>query len=231
VIMTVEASVSIAAGTNLGVSTLGAISHYRKRNVRSHAFLILGISGAFGAFIASFFTGHFPIALLLIVLGLIVSYEAWALFHSSRVTGKNKINTNDAVPDAVPLQSKNRLLFLQVLIGFGVGFLGGLVGLILGSVRMPAMISILKMEPKVAVGTNLAAASVMGISGFVGHLINNNIDYLILIAMGPAAMIGGYVGARYTNRFSDRNLKRIIALVLVVVAFTMFLRAFAALKG
>jgi uncharacterized protein len=96
---------------------------------------------------------------------------------------------------------------------------------------MPAMISILKMEPKVAVGTNLAAASLMGISGFVGHLINNNIDYLILIAMGPAAMIGGYVGARYTNRFSERNLKRLIALVLVVVAFTMFLRAFAALKG
>jgi uncharacterized membrane protein YfcA len=231
VIMTVEASVSIAAGTNLGVSTLGAItaaiSHYRKRNIQFRPFLILGISGAFGALIASFFTGHFPIALLLIVLGLIVSYEALALFQSPRVTGKNKINTNDTVP----VQSKNRLLFLQLLIGFGVGFLGGLVGLILGSVRMPAMISILKMEPKVAVGTNLAAASLMGISGFVGHLINNNIDYLILIAMGPAAMIGGYVGARYTNRFSDRNLKRLIALVLVVVAFTMFLRAFAALKG
>jgi hypothetical protein len=27
---------------------------------------------------------------------------------------------------------------------------------------MPAMISVLKMEPRVAVGTNLAAASVMG---------------------------------------------------------------------
>jgi uncharacterized protein len=72
---------------------------------------------------------------------------------------------------------------------------------------MPAMISILKMEPKVAVGTNLAAASVMGISGMIGHIINNNIDYLVLMIMGSTAMIGAYLGARYTNRFSDISLK------------------------
>jgi len=76
-----------------------------------------------------------------------------------------------------------------------------------------------KNGTKVAVGTNLAAASIIGISGFVRHLINNNIDYLIVIVIGPAAMIGGYFGVRYTNRFSDKNLKRLIALVSSVVAF------------
>lgn len=62
-----------------------------------------------------------PIALLLIALGLIASYESLALIYPSRVTRINKINTNDAVL----FQSKNRLLFLELLIGFGVGFLGG----------------------------------------------------------------------------------------------------------
>jgi uncharacterized membrane protein YfcA len=91
---------------------------------------------------------------------------------------------------------------------------------------MPAMISILKMQPRTAVGTNLAASSVMGLSGLIGHVINNNIDYFVLIIMGSSAMIGGYLGARYTDRFSERNLKRIIGLVLIVVAATMFLRVF-----
>ena len=91
---------------------------------------------------------------------------------------------------------------------------------------MPAMISILKMEPRVAIGTNLASASVMGVSGLIGHIVNNNIDYLVLMVMGSAAMIGGYLGARYTNRFSDTSLKRIIGIVLIVVAITMFLRVF-----
>ena len=37
-------------------------------------------------------------------------------------------------------------------------------------------------------------------------------------------MVGGYLGARYTNRFNDITLKRIIGVVLIVVAITMFLR-------
>ncbi len=128
--------------------------------------------------------------------------------------------------DKIFTDSKNRLILLESIIGFGIGFLGGLVGLVLGSIRMPAMISLLKMEPRVAIGTNLAAASVMGISGLIGHIINHNIDYLVLMVMGSAAMIGGYLGARYTNRFSDTSLKRIIGIVLIVVAITMFLRVF-----
>jgi uncharacterized protein len=222
VIMSVESSVSITAGTNLGVSTLGAmtaaIRHYRQKNIQLRAFLFLGITGGAGAFIGSFLTGYVPLALLLIVIGLIVSYESFTLLLSSRM--------RPSTDDKILVPSKSRLIFLESLIGFGVGFLGGLVGLVLGSIRMPAMISILKMEPKVAVGTNLAASSVMGISGLIGHFMNSNIDYLVLTIMGAAAMIGGYVGARYTNRFSDRSLKRIIGIVLIVVAITMFLRAF-----
>ena len=57
-------------------------------------------------------------------------------------------------------------------------------------------------QPKIAIGTNLATSTVMGMSGLAGHLINNEVDYLVLATMGPAAMLGGYIGARYTNRFS-----------------------------
>lgn len=128
--------------------------------------------------------------------------------------------------DRVLIHGKKRLIILESVIGFGIGVPGGLVGLVLGSIRMPAMVSILKMEPSVAIGTNLAAASVMGISGLVGHIINNNIDYLVLIIMGSGAMIGGYLEARYTNRFSGRSLKHTIGLVLIIVAVTMFLRVF-----
>lgn len=54
------------------------------------------------------------------------------------------------------------------------------------------MISVLNMQPKIAVGTNLAIASFMGAFGLIGHSINNNVDYLILIVMGSTAMIRGY---------------------------------------
>jgi uncharacterized membrane protein YfcA len=237
VVLNVETSASVTAGTNLGISTLGAITaalrHYRLGNIHFRLFLILGLTGAAGAFIGSFLTGYVPVSYLLVVIGIIVLYESYVLLNASRTKqadiNRNEISENPRSEDSenkdrISVYTQEKLIFIESIIGFGIGVLGGLVGLVLGSIRMPAMISILKMEPRVAVGTNLAASSIMGISGLVGHIINNNIDYFVLIIMGSGAMIGGYLGARYTNLFSERSLKRIIGLVLIVVAITMFLR-------
>ena len=162
-------------------------------------------------------------------------YESFILLKNSRIKQEN-VKRNESIenPKSEGGQNSNhifvhtqvKLIFLESIIGFGIGILGGTVGLVLGSIRMPAMISILKMQPRTAVGTNLAASSVMGLSGLIGHVINSNIDYFVLIIMGSSAMIGGYLGATYTNRFSERSLKRIIGLVLIVVAATMLLRVF-----
>jgi uncharacterized membrane protein YfcA len=230
-----ETTASIAAGTNLGISTLGsiaaAISHYRQNNVDFQVFITMAITGAIGAFIGSFLTKFVPMALLLGIIGVIVSYEAFSLIKNSNKTetqSKNKPSCGGETDFTLGLEKglKSRSVLIESSIGFAVGFLGGLVGLVLGSIRMPAMISILKLKPKIAVGTNLASASVMGTIGFIGHVLNNNVDYLILMVMGPNAMIGAYLGARYTNRFSDSNLKLIIGIVLVVVAVFMFWRVF-----
>lgn len=229
VIMSVEPTVSIASGTNLSISTLGAITaairHYRQRNIFIHAFLILGITGAAGAFIGSFLTSYIPVPLLMLAIGVIVSYESFALLRESHLKNSNS-TVRKTASGRVRIHRRNRLILLESIIGFGIGFIGGVVGLVLGSIRMPAMITVLNIEPKIAVGTNLAASSIMGISGLTGHLINNNIDYSVLITMGSGAMIGGYIGARYTTRFSDKSLKRIIGLVLTVVAVIMFVRVF-----
>jgi hypothetical protein len=53
-----ETSASITAGTNLSVSTLGAISgainHYRQNNIDLKIFLVMALSGAIGTFVGSF---------------------------------------------------------------------------------------------------------------------------------------------------------------------------------
>ena len=59
-----------------------------------------------------------------------------------------------------------------------------LKGLFLGRMRMPTIISILKIDPRIAVCTNLGASSIIIISGLIGRIINNNIDYFVLVIMG-----------------------------------------------
>ena len=252
-------SVSVAAGTNIGVSTFGAaaaaIRHFRQKNISLQTFLIMAATGSIGGFFGSAFTKYIPVTLLLGLIAIIVLYEAFVLIKSSRKkkdeemrrSNNNEEDNNNldlihgpssalrsspsspSSPSNISGVHNKQFIFTESLIGFGIGFVGGLVGLLIGSIRLPAMISVLKMETKVAIGTNLAVSSLTGASSLVGHLINGNVDFLIMITMGPAAMLGGYMGAKYTNRFSEGSLKLIIGIVLIVVTGFIIWRIFYAI--
>jgi uncharacterized protein len=248
-ILEAETSASITAGTNLSVSTLGAISgainHYRQNNIDLKIFLVMGLSGAIGAFIGSFLTDLVSVVVLLSIIIIIVSYEAIDLMIKSGKVGKkaNKNrNTNSTTCDTnisslaaagydsnkSNVDSINEKKTMEIIkesaIGFGVGLLGGMVGLVLGSIRMPAMISILKLPTRIAIGTNLASSAFMGTIGVIGHLINNNIDFIILTLMGPTAMLGAFLGSKFTNKINESRLKFVISIVLIVIAVSMLAR-------
>jgi uncharacterized membrane protein YfcA len=255
-ILEAETSASITAGTNLSVSTLGAISgainHYRQNNIDLKVFLIMALSGAIGAFVGSFLTDLVSVVFLLSIIIIIVSYEAIDLMIRSGKVGNKKANknsntnstTNDTkirrqVVTSSDLNKTNAnaindnktiRIIKESIIGLGVGLLGGMVGLVLGSIRMPAMISILKLPTRIAIGTNLASSAFMGTIGVIGHLINNNIDFVILTLMGPTAMLGAFLGSKFTNKINESNMKFLISIVLIVIAVAMFLRVLGLLS-
>ena len=179
----------------------------------------MALTGAIGAFYGASLTKNVPINFLLILIGLIISYESFILLKENK-SNDDKITTQQLLNLHQESTSQNSYydVFLQSIIGFLVGILGGIVGLVLGSIRLPAMIKILKTEPKIAVGTNMLISSVMGFSGFIGHVISNEVNFLYVIVLGPSAMIGGFLGARYTNHLSPTTLKRLIGIVLAIVA-------------
>ena len=245
-ILEAETSVSITAGTNLSVSTLGAITgalnHYRQNNIDLKIFLIMAMYGAIGAFIGSFLTGLVSVVVLLCIIIIIVSYEAIDLMtksgkvrrnvkrnYDSKLTAYSTSDTLDKGDDSNTTgidsinEHKIKEIFKESSIGFGVGLLGGMVGLVLGSIRMPAMISILNLPTRIAIGTNLASSAFMGTLGVIGHLINNNIDFVILTLMGPTAMLGAFLGSKFTNKINESNMKFVISIVLIVIAVAMFL--------
>jgi uncharacterized protein len=95
ILSTAETSVAIAAGTNIGVSTLGALAgaimHFKQNNVHFRVFTIMAGAGAVGAFIGAFLTRYVPVQFFFISIGLIVSYEAFSLIKSSKRTISNEI--------------------------------------------------------------------------------------------------------------------------------------------
>jgi hypothetical protein len=81
--------------------------------------------------------------------------------------------------------------------GFGVGFLVGLTGVGGGSLMTPLLIFVFKVEPAVAVGTDLLFAAVTKTGGIWAHARRKTVEWRIagLLALGsvPTALITIYV--------------------------------------
>lgn len=242
IILGAESSAFVAAGTNIGVSTAGAISgavgHLRSNRFHLRVFSIMAVTGAAGGFAGSFATSAVPAYALLGLVLCIVCYESYSLARPGRGAGAADSRGSAAAPGGASaadsdsdgaILSRSRIA-KEASIGLGVGLLGGMVGLVLGSVRLPTMMRILRMRPRVAVGTNLAASAVMGAAAVAGHLINGGISIPMLAVMAPAAMVGAYAGSRFTGRFDDGTLKRVIGVVLAGVAVFLAARLAASLQ-
>lgn len=106
-----------------------------------------------------------------------------------------------------------------------IGLLGGFVGLILGSLRMPALLRLVGEPPSRAVGTNLAVGVCVGVAGLLGHLPSAAPDYRLVLVGGAASIPGALLGARLTGRLSEDRLVQAIGAILLIAAAATALQA------
>ena len=212
-----------AGGTNILVSSIssifGAIRHIREGRVNFRLVLIMGGPAFAGAFIGGFLGGRVSETILLSAAGLLVLWQGIELRMRGRAVA--------AADDFVTEYSGKRMV-LGGGMGLAVGLLGGAVGLILGSIRLPALIRILKVDPRIAAGTNLVIGFVMGSLGWVGHAIKGDVDYQLLILMGAAAAVGSYFGAKLTGKVDLATLVGAMGYVLLVVGVILIWRGVTA---
>ena len=110
-----------------------------------------------------------------------------------------------------------------VLSGLVIGVLGGLIGLILGSLRMPALIRWVGEEPARAIGTNLVVGIAVGAAGLVGHL-PGGIDWTLLEIGAAGSVPGALIGSRLTGRLSAPTLLHAVGGILLVAGVAAILQ-------
>ncbi len=110
-------------------------------------------------------------------------------------------------------------------LSFFIGLLGGAVGVILGTLRMPTLIRAVGMDVRRAAGTNLVAGFFLGVAGFATHAVANGIDWSVLAAGLAGAIPGGWLGARATGRIAEDTLRVALGVVLVLVAIAFAVQA------
>jgi len=113
---------------------------------------------------------------------------------------------------------------ILAVIGLAAGFLGGMIGLGGAIILIPALVMFLAMDQRMAQGTTIAimlppigifAAFNYYKAGYV------NIKYALVIAI--VFMIGGYLGSKVALNIPVVVLKKVFAVVLVLMAAKMVL--------
>ncbi len=203
--------VLIAGGTNILVSTLSAVAgslrHAREHRVDRDLVLWMGVPSAIGGLAGGALAGVASEGLLLTIVG------AFVLWQAVEFVALVRRGQGGASGQGV----RRGRLAVEAVLGLGIGALAGAVGLILGSIRLPALVRLLGVDPRVAAGTNLFIGMLTGVAGWIGHVAIGAVDYPSLIALSLAGMAGQLTGSRWTGRARLGALLGTMAAVLAAV--------------
>lgn len=211
-LLLVSSTPAAGAGANIGVSGVAAataaVTQVRAGRIHWRVFWWMVPPSVVGAVIGGLVSGALPGTALLILIGiLLLGFGVDLLRPRGPIRRREQLN----IPAAVAS-------------GAVIGFLGGVVGLILGSLRMPALLRFVGEEPMRAVGTNLLVGVFVGAAGVVGHL-PGGIDWTAFAIGAAASVPGALLGARLTGRLDERQLLRAIGIVLLIAGAVTLVQA------
>jgi hypothetical protein len=127
-------------------------------------------------------------------------------------------------PDSAAAPERPHVV-LVALIGGAVGVLTGLVGVGGGFLIVPALVLLLGVPVKEAVGTSLGVIALNSAAGFAGYLGKVDVDYAVMAGFTALAIAGVGLGTALGRRVSPGGLRKGFAVLLVVVGAAILLRS------
>ncbi|SFD79068.1 hypothetical protein SAMN05518672_103229 [Chitinophaga sp. CF118] len=191
-------------------SLIGAYGNFRKGQVSFHTALLFGISSIVTVFVTRKFIipaipehlfklGHFTVtwSLVTMILFAILMLAASISMISSKTE------------ECAPAGSTTISDFLKLLLyGVGIGIVTGLLGAGGGFLLIPALIILVKLPMKTAVGTSLFIIALNSLFGFLGDLGHYQIDWFFLLKIAFIAVIGILLGGLLAPKISGEKLKK-----------------------
>jgi len=113
-------------------------------------------------------------------------------------------------------------ILLLVIVGLAAGFLSGLIGIGGGVIIVPALVFFVGFTQKQAQGTSLGILLLpVGILAVIQYYKQGylNINYVLVVSL--AFVVGGFFGSKLALNLSDEKMKKIFAVVLLIISIKM----------
>jgi uncharacterized protein len=193
-------------------SMVGAFNNYRKGFVSIKTALLFGLSSITTVFITrKLLMPRIPAVLINVShfqvtqsMATMVLFAILMLLASiAMIREKKEIETTTDVAEQKETHI-TKLLLYGVLIGLATGFLGAGGGFLL----IPALVLILKMPMKKAVGTSLLIIALNSLIGFTGDIGHFKIDWNFLTIITLIAVAGIFIGGFLAKKIEGDKLKK-----------------------
>ena len=188
-------------------SLLGAYNSYRKGLVNFKTVLLFGSSSITTVFIARKFIipiipdvffklGSFEVTHSLFVM---VVFAILMLVASIPMIRNRKM-----VEKVQAKEDPFKLVMYGVLIGLVTGFLGSGGGFLL----IPALVMLMKLPIKEAIGTSLLIIALNSLIGFLGDFGRHPIDWKFIVLVTAIAIAGIFIGGYFNQKVNGDKLKK-----------------------
>ncbi|MBA9078577.1 sulfite exporter TauE/SafE family protein [Rufibacter quisquiliarum] len=122
--------------------------------------------------------------------------------------------------------SRRLSLLLTFLEAVFVGLVSGLVGAGGGFLIIPALVLLLRLDMKMAVGTSLVLIASNSLIGFLGDLGHYPIDWAFLLSFSSLAVLGIFVGAGIAHKVDSQRLKKNFGWFVLAMGLFIILKEF-----
>lgn len=221
-----------ASGTSLTAivftSLSSALGYARQRRIDYLIGNILVTTTVPGAFLGSYATSLVPKQILGLAFALFITFVAVRMLTETGAVKRRGTESHGwsrrIVDSEGVLFSYETNLWFALIFGFLGGFFSGLLGIGGGAVLVPAMHLVMNVPMHLAVATSMFTMIFTSVSGSLTHfwLRNVHLECSALLAVGVA--LGAQIGARTARKVSGRGLRRILAVVLLIIGLRMMLK-------
>lgn len=191
-------------------SLIGSFSNFQKGLVNLKASLSFGLASVITVFATRKFLMPVIPKEIITIRGFTVTepFLTMVLFGLLMLVASISMirDKNDTGPEEEC--SERNKLFKLLGYGLGIGLVTGLLGAGGGFLLIPALVFLVKLPMKKAVGTSLTIIAMNSLFGFAGDLGHFNIDWTFLLTITAIAVAGIFIGGLLSKKIPGEKLKR-----------------------
>jgi hypothetical protein len=222
--------VTMATGTSLGalmlpVGVFAAMAYYRAGLLRPAVAAPVAVGLLIFTIVGAKLALNMPKETLRFIYGIFLLYNSWKFIEPRKIwaeyrqrAAQNSAAQTEREPE--PLSDRDAPVPYVKLLGIGsiAGVASGLFGIGGGVVIVPALINLLDMDQKEAVGTSLGALLLpVGILGVIEYYNAGELNLMAALGIAIGLAVGAFGGSKLALSLPSKTVKRLYGVFLLFV--------------